>query len=115
MKFDIARAIAIENHLSKRMKRVCEIKDAKCEFHLFCEINLIPFPFFAVALSKMLKIDRERWMWYGGLTTVEYLQNLWDFFEDEEKYRDIIYYNFCWMGLDRPSFFSRYFENLHKN
>ena len=35
MKFDIARATAIKNYLSKKMKRVCEVKDGKCEFHAF--------------------------------------------------------------------------------
>ena len=56
-------------------------------------------------LKMVFKTDREKWMWYEGLTTVQYVQNLWCYFEFPSKLEDLIYYNFWWMCLDWPPLF----------
>ena len=41
----------------------------------------------------MFKFDRERWHWFDGLKTVQYLQNLWCYAEYPGKMEDYIHYN----------------------
>ena len=53
----------------------------------------------------MYKFDRERWHWFGGITTVEYLQNLWCYAEYPDKFPNYIYCNFWWLCVNWPSFF----------
>ena len=53
----------------------------------------------------MFKNDTEKFRWYAGLTSVEYLKKLWDFAEYDKNYESLISYKFLWLCFNWPIFF----------